>query len=66
MPEKERNELLAQRENAVIWMTDCEEQHLKKLKKEWNRSASVEFKIANTCFIELSEEGEIYELEFVE
>ncbi|MBQ7908347.1 MAG: hypothetical protein IJ311_02475 [Elusimicrobiaceae bacterium] len=66
MPEKERNELLAQRENAVIWMTDCEEQHLKKLKKEWNRSALVEFKIANTCFIELSEEGEIYELEFVE
>ncbi len=66
MPEKERNELLAQRENAVIWMTDCEEQHLKKLKKEWNRSALVEFKIANTCFIELSEEGEIYELEFVD
>ncbi len=59
LDETARNTLLAQRENAVLWMPTCPLEKLERLSKEWDRLIAVEHILGSACFLQMTEEGAI-------
>ena len=55
LDEPAREEALARRENAVIWMPNCNVGKLSRLTRQWNRAAAVELQVKTSCFLKLTD-----------
>lgn len=57
MDEPAREKALARRENAVIWMPNCNTNKLAHLTQKWDRAAAVELRVKTSCFLKLADKG---------
>ncbi len=57
--EKTREKFLENRENAVIFMPNCTSTRLSRLSKEWNRAVGVDLAIGTSCFLKLTDAGNL-------
>ena len=52
-----RNKALSRRENALLWLPNCEVKKLAKISHLWNRAVAVEGLLGSSCLLQIGEEG---------
>ena len=57
LPQAEREEKLARRDQAVIWMPNCGPVKLKTLSEKWQRAVGVEKMVWGSCYLRFGEKG---------
>lgn len=54
-----RDQVLERRNQAIIWMPNCDEKKLKRVSDDWNRAVLVYFRLGNSCFLQVSDKGDL-------
>ncbi len=58
LPAEERNKLLEQYPEKLIYMPSCQERELNQLYKKWNRLMAIRHIFGASCYVQVSKEGE--------
>ena len=58
LPQQEREELLAQRAQALLWMPNCYPLKIDRLAQSWQRSVHIFGNFKNTCFLLVADDLE--------
>ncbi len=58
LSDEERESVLKQKDQAVIWMPNCNPVKLKMISEKWKRVIGVEKMLFGSCFLRIADEGE--------